>query len=79
LLAVPVLLLRSVFIILDIALLWVTNTYPNWSITTQAAISFLLIIFGPYAEVWVFAVVCLGGWQMSKLSKGQVGEHGMVM
>jgi hypothetical protein len=79
LLAVPVLILRSIFIILDIALLWVANAYPNWSITTQEAISFLLIIFGPYAEVWVFALICWGGNSMSKLSKGQVSEHGMVM
>ncbi|KAM0711202.1 hypothetical protein Q7P35_001941 [Cladosporium inversicolor] len=79
LLAVPILILRSIFIVLDIALLWVADTYPTWSITTQEAISFLLIIFGPYAEVWVFAIVCLGGWQMSRLSKGQMGDYGMVM
>lgn len=79
LLAVPVLILRSVFIVLDIALLWVADTYPDWSVTTQEAISFLLIIFGPYAEAWVFAIVCLGGWQMSRLNKGQIGEYAMVM
>jgi hypothetical protein len=79
LLAVPMLLLRSVVIILDIALLWVANTYPTWSTATQEAIAFLLIVFGAYAEVWVFAIVCWGGWSMSKLGKGQVGEHGMVM
>jgi len=73
------LILRSIFIILDIALLWVADTYPNWSIKTQEAISFLSIIFGPYAEVWVFALICWGGYSMSKLSKGQIGEHGMVM
>ncbi|CAI6341977.1 unnamed protein product [Periconia digitata] len=79
LLAVPVLILRSIFIVLDIALLWVSNTYPNWSYTTQEAIAFLLIIFGPYAEIWVFAIVCWGGWSMSKLRKGEGAEHDMVM
>ena len=71
LLAVPAMILRSVCIILDIALLWVADTYPNWSVTTQEATAFLLIIFGPYAELWVFAIVCWGGWSMSKLGKEQ--------
>ncbi|GAB7333163.1 hypothetical protein MBLNU13_g04824t1 [Cladosporium sp. NU13] len=79
LLALPVLILRSIFIILDIALLWTADTYQNWSLATQGAIAFLLIIFGPDAEVWVFAILCLGGWQMSRLNKGQIGEYGMVM
>jgi hypothetical protein len=71
LLAVPAIIIRSVFIILDIALLWVADSYPEWSVTTQEAIAFLLIVFGPYAELWVFAIVCWGGWSMSKLGKEQ--------
>ena len=69
LLAVPAIILRSIFIVLDIALLWVADTYPHWSETTQEAVAFMLIIFGPYAELWVFALVCWGGWSMSKLRK----------
>lgn len=66
----PVIILRSIFIILDIALLWVADTYPGWSTSTQEAVAFLLIIFGPYAELWVFSFVCWGAWSMSKLRTG---------
>jgi hypothetical protein len=70
LLTVPVLLLRGIFVLLDIALLWVADTYSTWGLATQEVIAFLLIIFGPYTEVWVFAIVCWGGWSMSKLERG---------
>lgn len=75
----PLILLRSVFIIVDIVLLWIANTYPDWSASAQEAVAFLLIIFGPYAELWVFAIVGWGAWAMSKLgSRGREGEYGLV-
>lgn len=75
----PLILLRSVFIVVDIALLWVADTYPTWSAGAQEAVAFLLIIFGPYAELWVFAIVGWGAWGMSKLgSRGREGEYGLV-
>ncbi|KAM0719077.1 hypothetical protein Q7P37_004982 [Cladosporium fusiforme] len=64
LVVVPVILLRSIFIVLDIALLWVADSYPNWGASTQEAVAFLLIICGPYAELWAFSFVCWGGWNL---------------
>jgi hypothetical protein len=61
---VPLIWLRDIFIIYDIVLLYVDTA--KWSRPASLATTFLLMIFGQFANFTILATVLWGAWRMGK-------------
>jgi hypothetical protein len=61
---VPLIWLRDAFIIYDIILIYIDTS--GWSNTATLATTFLLIIFGQFANLTILATILWGAWRMGK-------------
>jgi hypothetical protein len=61
---VPLIWLRDIFIIYDIILLYVDTS--GWSDNASLATTFLLIIFGQFANLTILAMILWGAWRMGR-------------
>ncbi|EAT85878.2 hypothetical protein SNOG_07227 [Parastagonospora nodorum SN15] len=64
---VPLIWLRDIFIIYDIILLYVDTS--GWSDNASLATTFLLIIFGQFANLTILAMILWGAWRMGRTVK----------
>jgi hypothetical protein len=61
---IPLIWLRDIFIIYDIVLLYVDTA--QWSRPASLATTFLLMIFGQFANLAILATILWGAWRMGK-------------
>jgi hypothetical protein len=61
---VPLIWLRDIFIVYDIVLIYVDTA--KWSRPASLATTFLLIIFGQFANLAIFATILWGAWRMGR-------------
>lgn len=66
---VPLIVLRDVFIIVSIVMIYVDSA--QWSDTSQQALAFLLIVFGQLANITILFMVLWGAWSMGR----SAGKH----
>lgn len=64
---VPLIWLRDVFIIVDIVLIYVDAA--GWSSASRLAVTFLLIVFGQFANLTILTTVQWGAWRMSRIMR----------
>ncbi|KAH5703130.1 hypothetical protein HBI81_046200 [Parastagonospora nodorum] len=64
---VPLIWLRDIFIIYDIILLYVDTS--GWSDNASLATTFILIIFGQFANLTILAMILWGAWRMGRTVK----------
>ncbi|KAI0025420.1 hypothetical protein F4780DRAFT_791066, partial [Xylariomycetidae sp. FL0641] len=73
LVTVPLLVLRSLFMVYEIVLLYVDTT--AWSPAARLATVFLLIVFGQILDLVLLAAVLWGAWRMGKTIRKFEREH----
>jgi hypothetical protein len=61
---VPLIWLRDIFIIYDIVLIYIDTS--EWSKSASLATTFLLMIFGQFANLAILATILWGAWRMGK-------------
>jgi hypothetical protein len=61
---VPLIWLRDIFIIYDIVLIYIDTS--EWSRSASLATSFLLMIFGQFANLAILATILWGAWRMGR-------------